>query len=106
MALITCPECNREVSDQAKLCPHCGYKLPRTKKELSPIQKKKLALVIVGVVLVFVAIGAGYFFLSPRTVEWCCYHRISDATCTEPETCSRCGKIWGEPAGHNWQAAT
>ena len=24
MALIQCPECNREISDQAKACPHCG----------------------------------------------------------------------------------
>ena len=30
MALITCPECSREVSDQAAACPHCGYPL-RTK---------------------------------------------------------------------------
>ena len=25
MALIRCPECGREVSDQAKACPHCAY---------------------------------------------------------------------------------
>ena len=25
MALITCPECGREVSDMAKMCPNCGY---------------------------------------------------------------------------------
>lgn len=25
MALINCPECNREISDKAKACPHCGY---------------------------------------------------------------------------------
>ncbi len=27
MALINCPECSREVSDQAAACPHCGYPL-------------------------------------------------------------------------------
>lgn len=27
--LIKCPECNREVSDQAVSCPHCGYPLKR-----------------------------------------------------------------------------
>ena len=26
MALINCPECNKEISDSAKSCPHCGYK--------------------------------------------------------------------------------
>lgn len=25
MALITCPECNGQVSDKATTCPHCGY---------------------------------------------------------------------------------
>ncbi len=25
MALVECPECNREVSDLAIMCPHCGY---------------------------------------------------------------------------------
>ena len=27
MALITCPECNKEVSESATACPHCGYPL-------------------------------------------------------------------------------
>ena len=25
MALITCPECGKEVSDKATACPNCGY---------------------------------------------------------------------------------
>lgn len=27
MALIICPECQREVSDTLNACPHCGYVL-------------------------------------------------------------------------------
>lgn len=27
MALIACPECNREISDKAPSCPHCGMPL-------------------------------------------------------------------------------
>ncbi|MBN2892499.1 MAG: zinc ribbon domain-containing protein [Bacteroidales bacterium] len=27
MALINCPECNKEISDKVKSCPHCGYPL-------------------------------------------------------------------------------
>ena len=27
MALISCPECKREVSDRAESCPHCGCPL-------------------------------------------------------------------------------
>lgn len=29
MALIKCPECNKEVSDKATVCIHCGYPLPK-----------------------------------------------------------------------------
>ena len=25
MALIKCPECGKEISDQAPACPNCGY---------------------------------------------------------------------------------
>ena len=27
MSLVQCPECNGDVSDQAVICPHCGYPL-------------------------------------------------------------------------------
>ena len=30
MALMNCPECEREVSDRAMACPHCGYPLRGT----------------------------------------------------------------------------
>lgn len=29
MALIKCPECSREVSDQADSCPHCGFPIKK-----------------------------------------------------------------------------
>lgn len=29
MALINCPECNKEISDKATSCPNCGYNLPK-----------------------------------------------------------------------------
>lgn len=28
MALITCPECNKDISDKAPACPHCGLPTP------------------------------------------------------------------------------
>ena len=31
MALIACIECNKEISDKAKICPHCGIKTPQPK---------------------------------------------------------------------------
>ena len=27
MALIKCPECGKQISDKAEMCPHCGINL-------------------------------------------------------------------------------
>lgn len=35
MALIKCPECSKEVSTEAKICPHCGYPLEKD-EEIKP----------------------------------------------------------------------
>lgn len=35
MALIICPECEKEVSDQASICPNCGYPI-KNNEELKP----------------------------------------------------------------------
>ena len=29
MALMNCPECNKEISDTVRTCPNCGYKIKR-----------------------------------------------------------------------------
>lgn len=64
MALIKCPECNSQISDQADSCPKCGYEL-KSKKEVSTnsnnsfankINFKYLAivlLIVAGVLLFF-----------------------------------------------------
>lgn len=35
-----------------------------------------------------------------------CSHSFSDATCTAPKTCTKCGETQGEAAGHSWKDAT
>lgn len=110
MALIFCPECNKEVSDTAKRCVHCGYKLKKEKHKKKIEKKKKIvkkriiisfsALMLVGILFCL------YYFFSPKTVPWCCNHSTESATCTEPETCKRCGKTFGEAKGHSWRDAT
>lgn len=101
MALVICSECGKSISDQAKVCPHCGGKKGHTSK------KKMMKLgVLLGSVVLGIGIFVVYLFFSPYTVEWCCYHRKENATCIEAEKCSRCGKSWGEPLGHSWKVAT
>ena len=31
--LIECPECKKQISDQAKSCPHCGYPIKGNQDE-------------------------------------------------------------------------
>lgn len=65
MALINCPECNKEISDSARKCPHCGYPL---KEEVEVIYEKKkgfwstgrLAVSIISFVLALFIIYQGY----------------------------------------------
>jgi len=38
MALITCPACHKEVSDQAFSCPHCGQPLRSAEENVQTIQ--------------------------------------------------------------------
>ena len=42
MALINCPECNKQISDKATACPHCGNPIaePPTNQQ-APVQVKK-----------------------------------------------------------------
>ncbi len=40
VALITCPECKKKISDTADSCPNCGYKL--TPEKVAEIKKKQL----------------------------------------------------------------
>lgn len=39
--LLTCPECELPVSDRAIICPHCGYPLKETAKNIRPSSKRK-----------------------------------------------------------------
>ena len=40
MALISCPECSKEISDKAQSCPHCGHPINNT--------NSKYRIIIVG----------------------------------------------------------
>ena len=48
MSLISCPECNREISDTSSKCIHCGYQLKKKK----PVKK---IMAVIGSVMVILA---------------------------------------------------
>lgn len=60
MALIKCSECNKEISDTVKRCPHCGFKMKSSFDFKGLINKivsnKKILFSIIGVLLVIVII--------------------------------------------------
>lgn len=64
MALIHCPECNREISDTVKVCLDCGYKLKQPKREpkfLKTREGKKTFIIIVCVILAGILALGGYY---------------------------------------------
>lgn len=54
MAIIKCPQCNEDVSDKAKICPHCNYDIDifnKTEKlkndDYNPVARKFNLVVII-----------------------------------------------------------
>ncbi len=81
MALTTCKECGKEVSDSAKTCPHCGIK--------SPGASSKDMLIGIGalVVLVFLAAQCSSDSKPPQEAK---KPEIADAACKLDLQC------WGD----------
>ena len=63
MALIQCPECQNDVSDSAKVCPHCGYKIKRTDPK-----KTKLIIGIVILSLIILSVLFVKFYYIPKVI--------------------------------------
>lgn len=62
MVLINCPECGKQISDQAKACPNCGFKI---KRKMTQEEKKKVLKtcgIIFGIVVLLAGLGVGGFF--------------------------------------------
>lgn len=73
MALINCPECEREISDRVLACPHCGFPLKEETgfvEDVKPqdvqitgvkVEKQKVLTYILIPLLVIVLIAGAYF---------------------------------------------
>lgn len=48
MALIECPECKKDISDNVRVCPHCGFKL---------FNSSSLIGTIIGFLAIFIGFG-------------------------------------------------
>jgi hypothetical protein len=56
MALIHCPECNNQISDQAPSCPQCGYLL-QTTAPVAPVATPIVSNASLRVIVIFIVIG-------------------------------------------------
>lgn len=55
MALIKCAECGKEISDSAKTCIHCGYKLKKKKEKKIKLSTTTIYTIsFIGVILIFI----------------------------------------------------
>lgn len=111
---IKCPGCQEEILPTDPFCSFCGYNMEKQNvasvaSDVATAKKgsKKGLIIAIIIVAVLAGVAAFMYFASPKTATWLCSHnKKSDATCTERETCDRCGKEFGEPLGHKWKKAT
>lgn len=101
MALITCPECGKQISDQVSACPNCGYPFNNNPNRKTKREKDKTIKVLSVLVLVLVAVVTCLLLLS-----FDCNHEWSEASCAAPKTCLKCGEVQGLPLEHEWESAT
>jgi len=66
MALVSCPECGKSVSDKARSCPNCGYPIKPTGDRISDQNggyvgyEYKSSTTVFGMPLVHIVYGPGY----------------------------------------------
>ena len=62
MALIKCPECKNNISDQADVCPKCGYEINNNNKTNKNNKKIDYKYLLIGLLIVVV----GFYMLNNR----------------------------------------
>ena len=106
MALISCPECGKQISETTSACPHCGYKFSvsvadthPTDTKLGEVEKKNgagIVLVVIGVLMIIVGlpliiiIPIGLIFIGFGVVLLCM--GIAKLQGTRDAYCPHCGK--------------
>lgn len=62
MALIKCPECKNNISDQADVCPKCGYEINSNNKSNKNSKKIDYKYLLIGLLIIVV----GFYMLNNR----------------------------------------
>ena len=96
-----CLDCGNEVPPNAPSNPNCDTTIPDapSPENKEPPKKHKKWIIPVSAITAVLLIAV----IAASTI---CRHDWITATCTTPETCSKCGKTQGEVLGHTWIDAT
>lgn len=102
MALIVCPECGNQVSDQARMCPKCGYLLQKSKTEKAKkwvLGRKNvfiflIAIIFLGVVI-FGILRGGLNNYEKQALENC---RALQQALINPQSFSLYGDVYVYPS--------
>lgn len=65
MALIKCPECKNNISDQADVCPKCGYEINNNNKTNKNNKKIDYKYLLIGLLIIVV----GFYMLNNRNTS-------------------------------------
>jgi protein-S-isoprenylcysteine O-methyltransferase Ste14 len=66
MAIISCPECNKQISSSAINCPHCAYPIRKTKPTIiEQTAKKWKGAQLVGVLLLLLGFMQSIVLMDP-----------------------------------------
>ncbi len=73
MALINCPECGKEISDQAEVCINCGFQLrPSVPVKTKTKPRGRIVAIVIAIILVILISGAAtlYFMVIKPNQEY------------------------------------
>jgi len=65
MALISCPECKKKISDTAKCCPDCGFLLtPEIIGEVKKNEEQEQKAGTIGCLSIIIVIGVAFYYFN------------------------------------------
>jgi DNA-directed RNA polymerase subunit RPC12/RpoP len=86
--LITCPECEKEISSLAEKCPSCGYPILQRVNSTTIIKQKKegcfLQTLNIGCLIILIIIGI-IVFISFMSVIYSTYNKTEKIDSTKME---------------------
>lgn len=69
MALVKCKECGKEISSQARKCPHCGKSDRVDKVKIKSKKIFKLIMLSISIIVSFIILCIGMFLLINQLID-------------------------------------